>query len=121
MSRLATKRSAEPSKTNSPIKPGSHSRSPVKNTRGASLRSTDSNPLLTNVISETQSAQVLPEPFEKVPIMQKINTHFLLDNGKSYKCLITPPCIEYSIPRENFMFVKNLSLNEVQEYTSCVF
>ena len=52
---------------------------------------------------------------------QKIDTHFMLSNGKSYKCLITPPCIEYSIPRENFTFIKYVNLNEMNEYISCAF
>ena len=132
MSRLAVKNcsTAEPQvvskKSNSlssPVKASGQSRSPAKNTRGASLRSNDSSPMLTNAVSDTQSGGNLQtsQAFEKTPTMTKINTHFLLDNGKSYKCQISPPCIEYSIPRENFMFVKNLSLQEIQEYASCVF
>ena len=42
-------------------------------------------------------------------------------NNKDYKVIVTLPRIEYSIPSENFTFIKVLSLPEATEYTSCYF
>ena len=55
-------------------------------------------------------------PLEDI-LPEEIHTSlFLQANNTDYRIIIRPPCVEYSIPAKNFLFMKTLTRSELQEF-----
>ena len=63
-----------------------------------------------------KSMESIVEPIEDVLPEEIVTSLFLQTNNTDYRIVIRPPCVEYSIPAKNFLFIKTLTRSEVSEF-----
>ena len=65
-----------------------------------------------NVFADLTSKVRMPKQFKVEPVPQaikKVITHLMLEDGHTYKVVITPASLEYFIDSQNCRFVKYLT------------
>jgi len=80
--------------------------------------------LNSNSISDISSKIRMPKQFKVQPVplaIKKIVSHLMMENGESYKVVITPPSLEYFIDSQNCRFVKYLTSTHVKKFTTRIF
>ena len=76
-----------------------------------SLSATDKD--ITGILKQADLADILPEEIQTSLYIQQANADFQI--------IIRPPCLEYTIPSKNFMFIKTLTREENQEFITSNF